>query len=220
MAQYTDITILLDRSASMASIRDTMNNSIDEFALAHRVIPSTRITLIQFDDVNDQEFVYIAKPAKDIPKSDLQPRGNTPLLDALCRAIDNTGKRLSVMPDSERPDQVLFVIITDGEENQSKEYRRKDVKERIDRQTQEYKWQFIYLGANQDAFHEAASFGIGAVNTVPYASNRVGTANVMSASIKKSVDYASNTVGARGQSTALAFTTEERAAALEDDEEV
>ena len=113
-AQYTDITILLDRSGSMDILKIPMESAIDEFLLAHKKVPSTRVSLIQFDNNNPQDEVYIDRAVGDVPRTVIDPRGTTPLLDALCFAIDNTGRRLDQKPESSRPDQVLFVIITDG----------------------------------------------------------------------------------------------------------
>lgn len=100
MADYTDITVLLDRSGSMASIKAAMESGFNEFLQQHRAVPASRLTLVQFDTDNPQEVVYLAKPITDAPSLDLTPRGSTPLLDALCRAIDATGNRLKAMPET------------------------------------------------------------------------------------------------------------------------
>ncbi|MBR2911832.1 MAG: hypothetical protein IKC05_09495, partial [Lentisphaeria bacterium] len=67
-------------------------------------------------------------------------------------AVDKLGRDFAAMPEEERPESVIFAIITDGCENSSREFSLKDVKERIDRQTKEYSWEFVYLAANQDEF--------------------------------------------------------------------
>ena len=165
---YTDLTVLLDRSGSMHTIKEGMEGAFDTFLKKHREVPSTKITLIQFDDRNDQDVVYQACPVGSAEGLNLQPRGNTPLLDAMCKAIDNTGSRLAGMDESKRPNKVLMVIITDGQENSSKIYERKDVFNRVTKQREDYKWQFVYLGANQDTFHEARSYGFDLGQTITY----------------------------------------------------
>ena len=115
-------------------------------------------TLVQFD--HEYQFVHRGIPIRTVPHCQLVPRGNTALLDAVGRAIVETGERLSKMNEADRPALVVVVIITDGQENASKEFSRTKIKEMISHQQSAYKWQFTYLGANQDAFAEAGSLGI------------------------------------------------------------
>lgn len=212
MKNYTDITVLLDRSGSMEVIQDAMESGFDEFIAQHKKVPSTRLSLIQFDGGNPQEVIYEAKPAADVPKLSLVPRGATPLLDALCTAIDNAGRRFAAMREEDRPNRVLFVVITDGQENASIKYKRSDVKDRISRQQGTYNWEFIYIGANQDAFAEAASFGISYDHAINFAYAGAGTKNVMRSLGTKTMSYAG------GASTAtLDWAKDEREEAMEDD---
>lgn len=214
MKQYTDIIVLLDRSGSMGAIKGPMETAFNKFIEEHQSVPSTKITLIQFDDQNIQDVVYQNVPIKAAEKLTLTPRGWTPLIDAFVTAIDNTGKRLSAMSESDRPDQVLFVVITDGAENSSTQYKRKDVSDRVTRQRDTYKWNFVYLGANQDAIAEAASYGIDrnfafAWDSVPQSVASSGTS--LSAN---TVSYVANVQ--RGSTKSLAWTDAQRADAVED----
>lgn len=183
-----------------------------EFLQQHKQVPSSRLTVVQFDTDNPQEVLYTAQPIAEAAPIRIIPRGGTPLLDALCRAVDSTGLRLAAMTPQDRPNQVLFVIITDGEENSSREFTRKQVYDRISRQSDVYKWQFVYLGANQDAFHEAASFGIPTGNTINYAASSVGSTNVMRSLVDNTVNY---TKGAGA--SALTFTAQQASAAMDGD---
>lgn len=209
MKQFTDITVLLDRSGSMVSIREPMESAFNEFITKHKEIPSTKITLVQFDSTNDQETVYQCVPVGSVEKLKLVPRGDTPLIDAFVKVIDRTGERLSIMNEADRPDQVLMVIITDGQENASRAYTRKDVSSRVTKQTNDYKWQFIYLGANQDAIAEAASYGIGQKWALNYAASASGTASASAGLMANSMTYVGNTKGMRG-TKAPEFTKEQR----------
>jgi hypothetical protein len=92
----------------------------------------------------------------------------TALLDAVGRAINETGERLSQMADADRPGLVIVAIITDGEENSSHEFTKSQIKDMIQHQTNKYSWQFTYLGANQDAFAEAQGIGIDAGVTMNF----------------------------------------------------
>jgi hypothetical protein len=172
---YTDITVLLDRSGSMASIKNDMVNGLKAYIVEQAKLPGQcLLTLVQFDSVGC-ETVFTARPIGSVENSiELFPRGSTPLLDSLGKTIAETGNRLSVMPEYERPEFVIMLIITDGEENCSREFTRAKIKEMIDRQTLIYKWTFVYLGANQDAFQEAGSIGISGTKTMDYAPNQGG----------------------------------------------
>jgi uncharacterized protein YegL len=191
MANYTDITVLLDRSGSMQSIKSAMESGFDEFINEHKAIPTTRISLVQFDGVNPNDVIYTARPITDVPKLNLQPRGWTPLYDAACLAIDETGNRLRAMKEADRPDRVLFLIITDGEENTSKRFGQADVRDRITRQGNTYSWQFLYLGANQDALLVAKHIGIDLNRAITYGYNSSDTKNSMRGLAINTVAFAS-----------------------------
>ena len=90
---------------------------------------------------------------------EFHPRGSTPLLDALGQTIVATGARLRAMPESDRPGRVIFVAITDGLENASQEYSKREIRQMIQHQESVYKWDFVYLGANVDAFAESEAMG-------------------------------------------------------------
>jgi hypothetical protein len=212
MKEYTDITVFVDRSGSMSSIKSTMESAYDEFLMQHRQTPSTRLTLIQFNHVPPTpEIVYEDKPVADAGRLVLEPRGNTPLLDALCRAIDQTGTRLGAL-GSDCPDQILFIVITDGAENASREFRREDVRHRIQTQSVVYKWQFVFLGANQDMFAEAATFGVPMAAAVNFSPSVLRTRNVLGAMSANSARYAAR------MASNPHFSPEQRDAALDDHE--
>lgn len=184
-----DITVLLDRSGSMESIKHDMEGGFATFLEDQKKAPGeTRISLCQFDAYHSNQFsgayhpvklpaadgddwyqaIYSGLLAKDAPPLRLVPRGGTALLDAMARCIDETGARLAALPESQRPEKVLFVVITDGQENSSRHTTRAQVAERVKRQTDVYKWDFIYLGADHNAFHEAQLMGININNVGTY----------------------------------------------------
>jgi uncharacterized protein YegL len=212
MAPYTDITILLDRSGSMTSIKDATEAGFKEFIQQHRAVPSTRLTLAQFDGENAQDVVYTEVPVADIAGLTLDPRGMTPLNDAVCRTIDATGARLAAKPEAERPEKVLFLIITDGQENASHTFTRKDVRARIERQHGTYNWQFAYLGANQDAFKEAETMGIPKMFALNYTASREGTRGAWRGVASTSTAYVANL---DKSATLDAFTPEQQHEALQ-----
>ena len=78
--------------------------------------------------------------------------------DAIGRTIDNIGGRLD--KSAAKPDKVIVVVLTDGQENASREYTRERVAEMIKHQQEKYAWEFVFLAANQDAFEAGAALNI------------------------------------------------------------
>ncbi len=174
-SDLTDITLVVDRSGSMANVRDDAEGGINSFITAQVKEPGEALlTLVQFD--TEYEFVHKGVPITQVPKYELQPRGWTALLDAVGRAVSETGQRLAQIPDADRPGLVIFVVATDGQENSSKEFTKAQIKEMIERQQKEYSWHFTFLGANQDAFAEAGGMGIDAAGVANFQVDKVGVA--------------------------------------------
>ena len=187
---YTSVIVLLDRSASMSMLREATVNGLNRFIQEQKEVPGDGDwTLYQFDDPESHasksslyyptwarspsneeryqgqfpELVYAAVPqakVKPLEVRQYQPRGSTALIDAACLAIDEAGRRFASMAECDRPAHVVFVIITDGLENASTHYKREDLRLRIFHQREKYSWQFVFLGANQDAIAEGQSYGI------------------------------------------------------------
>jgi hypothetical protein len=165
---YSHITVLLDRSGSMNAIKSDMEGGLATFIAEQKLVPGeATFSLCQFDDRYEQVLWFT--PLDMVEKVTLEPRGMTALLDAMVRSITETGARLAAMAEDERPEHVLFVVITDGLENASTISTRDQVKDLVERQTNTYGWTFQYLGANQDAVMVGQSMGF--TNTANYAAN-------------------------------------------------
>lgn len=179
MKDSTHIAVLLDRSGSMNSVKDETISGYNAFIKEQQEAgDNATLTLVQFDSVGIdtmQEFTPI-KAVPDLNGDTFQPRGMTPLLDAMGKTICGTGKALEAIPEGNRPDKIVFVVITDGQENASHEFSKLRIKEMIEHQAGKYNWQFIYLGANQDAFAEAKSIGIQMDNAANFVGAAMGAA--------------------------------------------
>jgi hypothetical protein len=179
-SNYTDITVVLDRSGSMASLRKDMEGGFDQFVKEQGEQPGKcLLTLTQFDD--KYEVVYTGKPISEVPPLTLIPRGRTALLDAIGRTITTTGERLAALGEDDRPGNVIFMIITDGLENASREWNRDRVLEAVTRQTNEFNWTFTYLGANQDAIAVGGGIGVAAASTMDYDASAKGAQSMYAA---------------------------------------
>jgi hypothetical protein len=116
--------------------------------------------------------VYEFKSLKEVPNIDrntYQCRTWTPLLDAMGYAIEKTGEKLAALKEKDRPSKVICVFLTDGLENKSWKYDKDSINKLITNQTNVYKWEFVFLGANIDAIAVGASYGIAAASSVNYA---------------------------------------------------
>lgn len=158
-SDLTDITLVVDRSGSMEKVREDAEGGVNAFIAKQAKEPGEALlTLVQFD--TEYEFLHKGVPIARVPKYELVPRGLTALLDAVGRAMNETGERIAKMDERDRPGLVVFVVMTDGLENSSKEFTKATIKAMIERQQQQYNWHFTFLGANQDAFAEAGGMGI------------------------------------------------------------
>ena len=174
-SDLTDITLVVDRSGSMAQVREDAEGGVNSFIEQQAKEPGEALlTLVQFD--TEYEFLHKGVPISQVPKYELVPRGMTALLDAVGRAINETGERLAKMNEQDRPGLVVFVVMTDGQENSSKEFSKTDIKAMIQRQQDTYHWHFTFLGANQDAFAEAGGMGIAAAGVANFAMDKMAAA--------------------------------------------
>jgi len=163
----TEIVFVIDRSGSMSSIANDMRGGFASFVEEQRgVVGVCLVTMVRFD--HEYELVYEARPIAEVPPLDLLPRGSTALLDAVGRTIVSVGERFHRMREEDRPSKVLFVIITDGQENASQEYRRARVAQMIQRQRDVYRWDFVFLGCTENTIAAAADLGIEAQNAVRF----------------------------------------------------
>ena len=158
----TEIVVLLDKSGSMSGYRSAGVSGYNEFLNTQKALPGeARFTLVMFDtEVVKKVSSMNIRDVPEMKLDDYQPAGNTALYDAVARTIDEVGKRLAATPEDERPEKVIFVITTDGEENSSQEFAQKDVFNRITVQRDTYRWNFLFLAANQDAFASGGALGI------------------------------------------------------------
>lgn len=172
----SEIICVIDRSGSMQAIVNDAIGGFNIFLEKQKKLPGeANLTFIQFD--TEYETIHENKPLQDVPalnNDTYLPRGMTALLDAIGKTIDDTGRRLKNMPEESRPEKVIIAILTDGEENSSRKYSLNKVKEMVTTQKDNYNWEFIYLGANQDSFAEAAKIGIDVNDSFNFAATGKG----------------------------------------------
>lgn len=216
---YVHILFVLDRSGSMESICDDTIGGFNQFVSAQkRQSGSVTLSLVQFDHEYDtiSSFAPLQHFA-GISRDTYKPRGRTALLNALGRAIRETGQRLAEMPEADRPGKVIAVVITDGKENASheefdmnKRYTWAQVSEMIKTQREKYSWDFVFLGADENAIGDASRVGISTSSTMRY---RPDTFGIQAAYNSVSAGVCNlRSATAMGQSANFNFTDADRAA--------
>lgn len=177
---FTAINVVLDRSGSMERLRLDTIGGFNQFLADQKALPGEAVfTLCLFN--NDYHLPHSFEPIANVePLNDKTyvPAGGTSLLDALGISIDEVGKRLDLMSEDEKPEHVLFLVITDGQENTSKLFTKDQILEKITHQREKYNWEFVYMGADADAIEDGKSLGISAKNSVNYDASASGTADL------------------------------------------
>lgn len=208
---YTHIVLLLDRSGSMSTIKKDMDGGIKVFLEEQKTQPGEcTITAAQFD--TEYEIIHSMKPIADVDKIEIKPRGGTALIDSMVRLINEVGNELSGLDEESRPDKVLFVTITDGEENSSREFNNKDLSDLIAQQEKDFSWNFTYIGANQDAFSSSSKFGGRMDNSLNYEASSDGVKKMFSKLSDATTRYRSVDMNAvvGAASAAFNYTEEEQ----------
>lgn len=184
----TELVCILDRSGSMGSLADETITKFNQFVKEQREVPGeATVTVVLFDD--QYEILHKSVPLSELPDltdKDYFVRGWTALNDAIGKTINEVGGRLNQLPDENRPEKVIFMIITDGHENRSQEFPGEDgrqkIKAMVDHQTEKYGWGFVFLGANMDAATVGASYGVHVNMCASFGHSQKGVGSAYSAS--------------------------------------
>ena len=157
-----ELIVVIDESGSMGDVISDTIGGFNSFINTHKSLAGeAKLTLIKFN--TEYNIIHNGVNIQDVPdlnNTTYFPGGGTALLDAVGKIIDEVGKRLSNTVDEEKPEKVILLIMTDGEENSSKEYNLEQVKEKIKHQKEKYNWDVIFMGADQDAWAAGSSMNI------------------------------------------------------------
>ena len=171
-SNLTELVFVLDRSGSMRGMQEPAVDSYNRFLNDQKSVEGeANLTLMLFD--TEFERPVDCRPVSEVPEmtaEQFRPRGMTALLDAIGLSIKETRRRIKEMPENERPGKVIFAIFTDGHENASTRYNWEQIARKISKRTIKDGWEFLFLGANQDAVATAAKMSIDEKNasTVMY----------------------------------------------------
>lgn len=164
-----EIICVLDMSGSMYSVADDALGGFQEFIKEQKTLGDPNITVIWFD--HSFEVGYEGKLADFSAPNEWPANGMTALNDAIGKAFNHVSKRF----DEEKPERVTMAILTDGEENNSKEFTKTMVGDLIKDHQDNYGWDVIFLAADQDAFLVAKDYNIKEHNAINYSSADTGS---------------------------------------------
>ncbi|MFI3253580.1 MAG: vWA domain-containing protein [Eubacteriales bacterium] len=175
----TELVFVIDKSGSMEGLeKDTIGGFNAMLKEQQAEVGEAYVTTVLFSSnytlLHDRINIKGVEP---LTENDYQVGGGTALLDAVGMAMHKIRKVQKQTAAEYQADNVLFVIITDGEENSSRQYTAERVKKRIARQQEKYGWKFMFFGANMDAVQEAENIGIDAKLAISYSADSVGTAS-------------------------------------------
>lgn len=172
----TEIVAILDKSGSMERLTKDTIGGYNAFIKEQQETPDDAILSTVLFSTGNEIILHNRKNIKNIKpitQKEYKASGGTALLDAMGRAIRHIGMVLSNTAEEERPSKVIFLIITDGEENSSSEYNFDKVKSMVEHQKNKYNWEFLFMGANIDAFSVAESIGISHDRAYNYSSENI-----------------------------------------------
>ena len=184
----TELVFILDRSGSMGGLESDTIGGFNSMLEKQRLQEGTAyVSTVLFD--HETVVLHDRLPIEsvaDLTREDYTVRGCTALLDALGKSIHHIGNIHKYARPEDVPARTMFVIITDGLENASREYSGKEIKKMIEHEQKKYGWEFLFIGANIDSVETAGRFGIGADRAVNYHADSKGT-SVLFEAVSRSI---------------------------------
>lgn len=174
--KHTEIVFIIDKSGSMSHLVGDTIGGFNGFIASQKALEGkATLTTVLFDTtwrlLHDGVDIQEVKP---MTTAEYYAGGGTAMLDAIGDTINRVQDRHDEL-GNEKPDNVLFVITTDGEENSSRKFKKAQIEKMIKHQTNGHGWEFMFLGANMDAVKEAANLGISYDRAVTYDYSNMGT---------------------------------------------
>ena len=193
----THICMILDRTGSMESIKQDTIGGFNSYIAAQKSLPTpATFTLVQFDSQDPFEVIHKftdIQMVADLNGQTYMPRASTPLYDAVGRGINDLKAGLGALPEALRPKKIVMVIVTDGQENASREFTGAQVRKMI-ADAKEAGWQFVFLSADESAISDSSSLNIDASNAAFFRKNKMGSNEMWERVSNRSMAYRSSGV--------------------------
>ena len=162
MANVLEIVFVIDRSGSMHGSEGDIIGGFNAMIQEQREKEQKAfVSTVLFSDHSKVLYDRVRlEEVKRMTSDDYRTSGSTALLDAVGDAMKHIMNVHKYARKEDVPAKTLFVVMTDGEENSSSKYNNKQIKEMVRKQKEEAHWEFIFVGADIDAFASAESVGI------------------------------------------------------------
>ena len=163
MKNATPLMMIVDRSGSMYSVKDDAQGAVNRFLKEQRELGGEcNLTFVHFDASEHDDWYEVVYDGPIANSTDywLRPRGGTALNDAIGRSVTDLGQRFSDLPEDERPNNVIVIVQTDGQENSSCVWTTESVRALITQQQDQYNWSFVFLGMGPDTWSTGIDYGI------------------------------------------------------------
>ncbi len=157
---YINICFIVDESSSMGLSINDVKQGFKTMIEEQKKIENGKCTVSLFRFASTVKEDFIGKDVSEIDTIDYKPWGSTAMNDGIGMAITKLGQWLNDMKEEDKPSKNLIVIMTDGEENASKEYTFAKVKEMIKHQEEKYNWSFVYMGTDLTSMKDVENLGI------------------------------------------------------------
>lgn len=157
---FIHLAFIIDASGSMYASQSDVVNGFKQMIEEQKAVKDGKCAVSLYTFADTWKEVFLGKDVSEVEDLEYRPFGCTAMNDGIGTAIDKIGKWLSDMDETDRPGKNLIVIMTDGEENSSKEYSLQRVQEMIKHQIEKYSWDFIYVGTDITTKKDAVSLGI------------------------------------------------------------
>ncbi len=200
----TVVNFILDKSGSMSSMRDAVISGFNEYVDNLRKEKDMLFSFTLFDS-DEIEHRYIAEPIKSVvplSKKNYVPGAATPLFDAVCSTIVESRDKLD---EEYEKYSSLVVVMTDGMENASREYNMQEFVKLKKELEKKGNWTFVFMGANQDAWDTARSWGLSQGNSLSWDASADGATNAMRSLAQNTVSYSAAMAGGGGGGSTKAF---------------
>ncbi len=188
----THICMILDRTGSMESIKQDTIGGFNSYIAAQKSLPTpATFTLVQFDSQDPFEVIHKFTDIQMVPDLTGQtymPRASTPLYDAVGRGINDLKAGLGALPEALRPKKIVMVIVTDGQENASREFTGAQVRKMI-ADAKVAGWQFVFLSADESAISDSSSLNIDASNAAFFKKSTAGSSEMWERVANRSVAF-------------------------------
>jgi len=159
--ELTEIVVVLDKSGSMGSVRSDTIGGFNTFLKDQKELPGEAVfTFVTFD--TDYKFVEqgtLLENVKELTNETYNPGGMTALLDAVGKTINDVVSRHASLDEDEKPGKTILVVLTDGEENSSIEFKTNTDISKMIKEREDAGWEVVFLGADIDAWADGSKMG-------------------------------------------------------------